>query len=62
MVLYPVEAVAARAEALLRGLDGLVLTGGGDLGPRLGGSSVKPTDPRVDELRDAFELGELFWV
>jgi putative glutamine amidotransferase len=48
-------AVAAEPDLVLRRLDGLLLTGGGDVHPRLyGAASVHPT-VRVDERRDLVE-------
>ncbi len=46
----------ADAEAALTGVDGLVLTGGGDIHPRFYGESPHPTFSAAEPGRDEFEL------
>jgi putative glutamine amidotransferase len=52
-VLLPV--VADPPAGLLAGVDGLVLTGGGDLDPALYGAAPDPTSSGIRPERDAFE-------
>ncbi len=52
VVLTAVEYV----EALVERLDGLVLSGGGDVEPRHYGAELHPQTSWLDERRDAFEL------
>lgn len=54
-VLLPVMA-PGMAEDLLPRLDGLVLSGGGDVGPSLYGAEQAPETDGVDHARDAFEV------
>lgn len=54
VLLAPVD--AAHAPALLQRLDGLLLSGGGDLDPALYGRAAHARLGRVDPSRDLFEL------
>ena len=54
-VLLPAVSSPAASELLAR-LDGLVLSGGGDVHPRRYGESPAPKLGPVDEVRDEFEL------
>ena len=56
-VIFP--AIADAAAALLDRVDGLILTGGGDLDPTLFGEDPHPETQRPDPARDAFELALL---
>jgi putative glutamine amidotransferase len=56
-VLLPPGDDAATVAALVDRLDGVVLSGGGDVDPaRYGGDASHPAIDRVDRERDAFEL------
>lgn len=55
-VLLPPQLSAAARETLWRRLDGLVLTGGGDIEPRRFGQAPHPKTALVSEDRDALEL------
>lgn len=46
-----------RLEDLLSRLDGLILTGGGDIDPRCYGQPAHPITDKVEPTRDEFELG-----
>jgi putative glutamine amidotransferase len=54
-VLLPVIA-PTMASAIINGLDGLVLSGGGDLDPHLYGQERAPETRGINEARDAFEM------
>ena len=55
-VLLPLELEPPALDALLDQLDGLLLTGGGDIHPRRYGGPLHPAVNSVDEARDASEL------
>lgn len=55
-VLLPPHLEAAARDALWERLEGLVLTGGGDLDPALFGETPHPTVADVSSARDALEL------
>jgi putative glutamine amidotransferase len=55
-VLLPPQLSAAARDTLWRHLDGLVLTGGGDIEPRRFGEAPHPKTALVSEDRDALEL------
>jgi putative glutamine amidotransferase len=46
----------AKVDALLKLVDGLILTGGVDIDPQLYGESPLPKQGNIDPLRDSFEL------
>jgi putative glutamine amidotransferase len=48
--------VAPYAHDLLQGIDGLLLTGGGDVDPRAYGATPSPQVGGVDDTRDAWEV------
>ena len=52
----------SQAESLLTRVDGLLLTGGGDVNPDRYGSSGHPEVYAVDEERDAFEFQLVSWA
>lgn len=54
-LLLPVIA-PTMASAMVKGLDGLILSGGGDLDPHLYGQERAPETGVINEARDAFEL------
>jgi putative glutamine amidotransferase len=54
-VLLPPQLSAASLMRLTRGLDGLLLTGGGDLDPALFGEPVHPTVYEIAPTRDTLE-------
>ena len=56
-VLLPPQLSAASLERLGRGLDALLLTGGGDMDPSHFGESPHPTLYEVAPARDMLELG-----
>lgn len=47
---------APHAASAVSGIDGLVLTGGGDIDPQLYGASREPETGPADEVRDRWEL------
>ncbi|HEX6235694.1 MAG TPA: gamma-glutamyl-gamma-aminobutyrate hydrolase family protein [Acidimicrobiales bacterium] len=51
--------VAAAAGTVVRGLDGLVLTGGGDVDPAAYGATSHPATAEVRPARDAWEIAVL---
>jgi putative glutamine amidotransferase len=55
-VLLPPSLSPASLERLARGLDGLLLTGGGDIDPGVFGETPQPTVYEVSPARDALEL------
>jgi putative glutamine amidotransferase len=55
-VVLPPQLSAASLERLARGLDGLLLTGGGDIDPTVFGEPVHPTVCEVAPARDTLEL------
>lgn len=55
-VLLTLEYEPARVEAVLERIDGLVLSGGGDLDPRHYGQFPQPGLGRIEPLRDRLEL------
>src|SRR5438105_4315325 len=57
-VLLPPQLSAASLERLSRGLDALLLTGGGDMDPSHFGESPHPTLYEVVPARDMLELGD----
>ncbi|HET7877096.1 MAG TPA: gamma-glutamyl-gamma-aminobutyrate hydrolase family protein [Methylomirabilota bacterium] len=58
-VLLPPQLSAASLERLMRGLDGLLLTGGGDIEPALFGEAPHPTLSEVAPARDTLEIGAI---
>ena len=56
MVMLPREIDEAEAERLLSRADGLLLLGGGDIGPETYGGSPRDEIYDVDPVRDAFEV------
>ncbi len=54
-VVLPPQLSAASLRRLTRGLDGLLLTGGGDIDPALFGEAAHPTVCEVAPARDALE-------
>ena len=55
-VVLPPQLSAASLERLARGLDGLLLTGGGDIDPAVFGEAAHPTVCEVAPARDTLEL------
>jgi putative glutamine amidotransferase len=55
-VMLPPQLSPASFERLIRGLDGLVLTGGGDIDPTVFGEAPHPTVCEVAPARDQLEL------
>jgi putative glutamine amidotransferase len=55
-VMLPPHLSAASLERLVRGLDGLLLTGGGDIDPTVFGEAPHPTVYEVAPARDTLEL------
>ena len=55
-VVLPPQLSSASFERLARGLDGLLLTGGGDIDPSVFGEAPHPTVSEVAPARDALEL------
>jgi putative glutamine amidotransferase len=55
-VVLPPQLSAASLERLARGLDGLLLTGGGDIDPTVFGEAPHPTVYEVAPARDTLEL------
>lgn len=55
-VLLPPQLSASSSERLARGLDGVLLTGGGDIDPAVFGEARHPTTYEVAPARDALEL------
>ncbi len=55
-VLLPPQLSASSSERLARGLDGVLLTGGGDIDPAVFGEARHPTPYEVAPARDALEL------
>lgn len=55
-VLLPNSADPSRAPSYVERIDGLLLTGGDDVHPRLYGEAPHPRLDLVDERRDAFEI------
>jgi putative glutamine amidotransferase len=56
-VALPPQLSAASLSRLTRGLDGLLLTGGGDVDPALFGEAPHPTVDEVAPARDTLEMG-----
>src|SRR5260221_3037074 len=55
-VVIPPQLSASSSERLARGLDGVLLTGGGDIDPAAYGEAPHPTTYEVAPTRDALEL------
>jgi len=55
-VVLPPQLSGSSSERLARGLDGLLLTGGGDIDPAVFGEAPHPTTYEVTPTRDALEL------
>jgi putative glutamine amidotransferase len=55
-VVLPPQLSAVSFERLVRGMDGLLLTGGGDIDPTVFGETPHPTVSEVAPVRDALEL------
>jgi len=55
-VVLPPQLSSSSSERLARGLDGLLLTGGGDIDPAVFGEAPHPTTYEVAPTRDALEL------
>src|SRR5262245_66692654 len=55
-VVLPPQLSASSSERLARGLDGVLLTGGGDIDPAVFGEERHPTTYEVAPTRDALEL------
>src|SRR5215831_10953375 len=55
-VVLPPQLSTSSSDRLARGLDGLLLTGGGDIDPAVFGEAPHPTVSEVAPTRDALEL------